>query len=62
MSIAVLRNNGTRGSVNKRTDAALAESWIHAIASRNAGEDDIFDERLERSGQTCNVSFTVGGK
>jgi hypothetical protein len=37
-----------------------AEQW--AIPAWNAGKDDVFDERLERSRQTRNVSFTVGGK
>jgi len=31
-------------------------------AGRSAGEDDLFDERLERSSQTRNDSFPIGGK
>jgi hypothetical protein len=33
-----------------------------AIAGRNAGEDDVLDERLERDCQTGNIAFAVGRK
>ena len=46
----------------ERAGAARTEGRTRAIAGRNAGEDDVFDERLERSRQARNVSFTVDGK
>ena len=42
--------------------AALTESRIRAIASRNAGEGDVLDERLERNCHTRNIALAVGGK
>src|SRR5262245_9570887 len=62
LSIVVLRHGNRCDAMAERTGAALTEGWIHAIAGRSAGEDDVFDERLERSRQTRNVSFAVGGK
>ena len=62
LSIVVLPDNNSGASVAERADAVLTEGRIHAIAGWNAGEDGVFDERLERSGQTRNVSFMVGGK
>src|SRR5262249_44128773 len=62
LSIVVLPDNNSRGSLAEHAGAALTEGRIRAIAGRNAGEDDIFDERLERGSQTRNVSFAVGGK
>src|SRR6266849_1667637 len=62
LSIAVLPDNNSRGSVAERAGAVLTEGRIRAIAGWNAGEDDVFDEGLEWSRQTRNVSFTVGGK
>jgi hypothetical protein len=55
-SIAVLRDNNHRDSLTERAGAVLTEGRVLAIAGRNAGEDDVFDERLERSRQTRNVS------
>jgi hypothetical protein len=60
LSTVVLPDNNSRGSLAERAGAVLAEGRIHAIADRNAGEDDIFDERLERSRQARNVSLAVG--
>jgi hypothetical protein len=54
LSIAVLRHNNSRGSVAVCPDGVLTEDRIHTIADRNAGEDDVFDERLERGSQTRN--------
>ena len=51
LSIAVLPDNNTCDSMAERAGAVLTEGWICAIAGRNAGEDDTFDERLERSCQ-----------
>ena len=62
LSIVVLPDNSGRASVAKRAGAVLTEGRIRAIAAWNAGEDDIFDQRLERRRQTRNVSFAVGGK
>ena len=62
LSIAILSDNNSRDSLAEHAGAALTEGRIHAIASRNPGENDVFNEGLERSGQTRNVSFTVGGK
>jgi len=63
LSIVVLPDKNSRDSLaDERAGAVLTEGHIHAIAGWNAGEDDIFDERLERSRQARNVSFTVGGK
>jgi hypothetical protein len=62
VSIVVLLDNNGRDSMAERAGAVLAESRICAIAGRGAGEDDVFDEWLERDCQTRNVSFTVGGK
>src|SRR5215470_12653643 len=56
LSILVLPNNNSRDSLAERAGAMLTEGWTHAIAGRDAGEDDVFDERLERSRQTRNVS------
>jgi hypothetical protein len=60
--IAVLSDNNSRDSLAEHADAVLTEGGVHAIAGWNATEDDIFEERLERSRQTRNVSLTVGGK
>jgi hypothetical protein len=60
--IVVLPDNNRRASPAERAGAVLTEGRIRAIAGRNAGEDDVFDERLERSRQAGNVSFAVGGK
>jgi hypothetical protein len=46
----------------ERTGAVLTKGRIRAIAGRSAGEDNLFDEGIERSGQTRNVSFRIGGK
>ena len=62
LAIAVLPDNNSRRSQAERAGAVLLEGQARAIAGRNAGEDDVFDERLERSRQTGNISFTVGGK
>ena len=62
LSIAVLPDNNSRDSLAERADALPTESRIRAIAGGNAGEDDVFHERLERHRQTRNVSFPVGGK
>ena len=62
LSIAVLPDDNSRASVAERAGAVLTEGRARAIAGWSAGEDDVFDERLERSRQTRNVSFTVGGK
>jgi hypothetical protein len=40
----------------------LLVSETRAIASRNAGEDDVLDERVERNCQTGNIAFAVGRK
>src|SRR5215471_19238760 len=61
LSIVVLSDNNSRCSLAERAGAVLMEGGIHAIAGRNAGEDDVFDERLEWSRQARNVSFTIGG-
>ena len=60
--VAVLHHDNSYGSVAVRADAALTEGRIRAIAGRSAGEDNLFDEGIERSGQTRNVSFRIGGK
>jgi len=60
--IVVLPDNDSRASIAERASAVPTEGRIRAIAGRDAGEDDIFDERLERRRQTGNVSVTVGGK
>ena len=60
--IGVPPDNNSHASMAERAGAVLTEGRIRAIAGRNAGEDDIFDERIERSRQTCNVAFAVGGK
>ena len=63
LSIVVLPDNNSRDSMeSERASAVLTEGRIRAIAGCNAGEDDVFDERLERSRQARNVPFTVGGK
>ena len=62
LSIAVLPDNNSRASVAKRAGTVLTECRIHAVAGRNAGKDDVFDERLERRRQARNVSFAVDGK
>src|SRR5215471_19207593 len=62
LSIAVLRDNDSRGSEAVRADAMLTKGRVRAIAGWNAGEDDVFDEWLERYRQTHDVSVTVGGK
>src|SRR5262249_54232824 len=63
LSVVVLPDNNSRDSLtDERAGAVLTESRIHAVAGRNAGEHDVLDERLERSRQARNVSFTVGGK
>ena len=62
LSILVLPDNNSGASVAERAGAVLTEGRIRAIAGRDAGEDDILDERLERRRQIRNVSFTVGGK
>ena len=62
LSIVVQSDNNGRHPMAERAGAVLTEGRIRAIAGWNAGEDYVFDERLERSRQTRNVSFTVGGK
>jgi hypothetical protein len=62
LSIVVLRDNNSRRSLAERASTVLTERRTRTITGRNAGEDDVLDERLERSRQTRNVSFTVGGK
>ena len=62
LSIVVLPDNNSRDSLAERAGAVLTEGRICAIAGRSAGEDDVLDERLERSRQARNVSFTIGGK
>ena len=50
LSIAVLPDNNSRDTTaDERAGAVLTEGRIRAIAGWNAGEDDVFDERLERS-------------
>jgi hypothetical protein len=60
LSIVVLHGNNSRDSLAERADAVLREGRIRSIAGRNAGEEDVLDERLERRRQTRNVAFTVG--
>jgi len=62
LSIAVLRHNDSRGSEAVRADAMLTKGRVRAITGWNAGEDDVFDERLEWYRQIHDVSVTVGGK
>ena len=62
LCIVVLTHNNGRHSLAERAGAVLTEGRVCAIAGRTAGEDDVFDERLEWSRQARNVSFTVGGK
>jgi hypothetical protein len=57
------------GSATGQDDRALRiekvdilDSERRAIASRNAGEGDVLDERLERNCHTGNIAFAVGGK
>ena len=58
----VLPDKNYRASMAEHTGAVLTEDRIRAIAGRSAGEDNLFDEGIERSGQTRNVSFRIGGK
>src|SRR5215471_3458746 len=51
LSIVVLPDNNSRDSLAERAGAVLTEGRIRAIAGWNAGEDDVFHERLERSRQ-----------
>ena len=46
----------------EHTGAVLTEDRIRAIAGRSAGEDNLFDGGIERSGQARNVSFPIGGE
>ena len=62
LSIVVLPDKNSHGSMAERAGALLTDGRIRAIAGWNAGKDDVFHERLERSRQTRNVSFTIGGK
>ena len=63
LPVVVLPDNNSRDSLaDERAGAVLTEGRVQAIAGRNAGEDDVFNERLERRRQIRNVSFTVGGK
>src|SRR5262249_44322626 len=63
LSVTVLPDDNGRPSVQSEpAGAPPAEGGIGAIAGRNAGEDDIFDQWLERSRQTRNISFAVGCK
>jgi hypothetical protein len=55
LSIVVLPDNSSRASVAERAGAVLTEGRIRAIAAWNAGEDNIFDQRLERHRQTRNA-------
>jgi hypothetical protein len=61
-SIVVLPDNYGRAPLAECAGAALTEGRIRAIASRNAGESDVLDERLERNCHTRNIAFAVGGK
>ena len=60
LSSVVLGHNNKRGSVAVCPDAVPTEGGIHGLSKRHPGEDDGFDERLERRRQTRNVSFAVG--
>ena len=60
--IAVLPDNNNGVSVAECADTVPTKGRICAIAGWNAGEHDVFDEWLERSRQTRNVSFTISGK
>jgi hypothetical protein len=40
----------------------FSSSERRAIASHNAGEGDVLDERLERNRHLRNIAFAVGGK
>ena len=63
LSIAVLPDNNSRDSLaDERAGAVLTEGRIRAIAGCNASEDNLFDERLEGSRQTRDISFPIGGK
>jgi hypothetical protein len=63
LSIAVLPDNNSRDSLaDERAGALLTEGRIRAIARCNASEDNLFDERLEGSRQTRDISFPIGGK
>src|SRR6266480_6730371 len=59
LSIVVLPNNNTRDSLAERAGAVLTEGRICAIAGRSAGEDDVLDERLERSRQTPGHPYPI---
>jgi hypothetical protein len=61
-SVLVLPDNQGRASLAESAGAMPAEGRIRAIASRNAVEDDVLDERLERNGYARNIAFAVGGK
>ena len=62
LSIIVQPHDDSHQPLAETADAVLAEGWIHAIAGRDADEDDFLDERLEGSRQLRDVSFAVGGK
>ena len=47
-------------AVGPQPDILVSER--HAIASRDAGEGYVLDERLERNCHTRNIAFAVGGK
>ena len=49
LSIVVLPDNNSRDPLAERAGAVLTEGRIRANAGWNAGEDDVFDEWLERS-------------
>ena len=62
-SVAVLPDNNSRDSLaDERASAVLPEGRIRAIAGCNASEDNLFDERLEGSRETRDISFPIGGK
>jgi hypothetical protein len=63
LSIVGLRHNNSHNSMEAvGAVTALTEGGIRAIAAGKTSKDDVFDERLERSGQTLNASFAASGK
>jgi len=58
----VLPDKNYRASMAEHTGAVLTEGRIRAMAGHSVGEDNLFDEGIEQSGQTRNVSSRIGGK
>src|SRR5262245_12151419 len=62
LSVGVLVHRYGHSWAIEGANALLAEGCVRAVAGRNTGEDDVFDQRLKRGCQRRDVSVAIRGK